>query len=255
MFILISPKNCKNLITGKSVISKYKLIPLKICSFFFFFVSQLFFKTRSTYKNLWIQLIKKIRRTGSHSWISQQSIFLNFIRNYTKDDKAAVKEFSIQSRSKLGESFASDLLRASINYTTVESEAESISVIVKVMPLTVGVGVNIDRERLFMTEMKMYGDTLIDINRLLLNINNTVKLFPRWMKLNDVRDAFSSELWALKLTLSHIHRAFPLVNVNKTLFVTLVFCLPHINLFTQLTWCVFRGISLYRVVLHHHQTP
>ena len=106
-------------------------------------------------------------------------MFLKSIKIHTNDDKARVNEFSVQSRSKLGESFASDLFRASINYTTVESEVESISVIVKVMPSTVGIGENIDRERLFMTEMKMYGDTLIDINRLLLNISNTVKLFPR----------------------------------------------------------------------------
>lgn len=88
-----------------------------------------------------------------------------------------MNEFTIQSGSKAGESFASDLLRASINYATVESEPESISVIVKVMPLREGG--DIDGKRLFMTEMKMYGDTLIDINRLLLNAGDTIKLFPR----------------------------------------------------------------------------
>lgn len=87
-----------------------------------------------------------------------------------------MSEFAIQSGSKPGESFASDLLRASINYA-VESESKSISVIVKMMPS--GDGGDIDGRRLFMTEMKMYGDTLIDINRVLLDAHEDIKLFPR----------------------------------------------------------------------------
>lgn len=92
------------------------------------------------------------------------------------DQKARVNAFAVHSGSKPGESFASDLLRASINYST-DSNAKSISVIVKMMPSrTDG---DIDGKRLFMTEMKMYGDTLIDINRVLLNAHDTIKLFPR----------------------------------------------------------------------------
>lgn len=112
-----------------------------------------------------------------HDFLNK-AFFEKVIRHYTKDDEAKVKEFAIQSGSKAGESFASDLLRASINYATVESEVESISVIVKVIPRVNGGG-DIDGKRLFTTEMKMYGDTLIDINRLLLNAGDTVKLFPR----------------------------------------------------------------------------
>lgn len=74
-------------------------------------------------------------QTDIHDFLNE-AFFSEVIRNNTKDDKAEVKEFSIQSGSKAVESFASDLLRASINYATVESEAESISVIVKVMPST-----------------------------------------------------------------------------------------------------------------------
>jgi Ecdysteroid kinase-like family len=114
-------------------------------------------------------------QTGFHGFLNEE-FFAKVIRHYTKDDEARVKEFAIQSGSKAGESFASDLLRASINYATVESEAESISVIVKVIPEGGG---DIDGKRLFMTEMKMYGDTLIDINRLLLSTGDTIKLFPR----------------------------------------------------------------------------
>jgi hypothetical protein len=106
-----------------------------------------------------------------------KAFFEKVIRKYTKDDKAEVEEFKIESGSKAGESFASDLLRASINFRKVESEAESISVIVKLMPSTVGG--DIDSKRLFMTEMKMYSHSLIDINRVLLNAGDTIKLFPR----------------------------------------------------------------------------
>lgn len=87
-----------------------------------------------------------------------------------------MSEFAIQSGSKPGESFASDLLRASINYTT-GSDSKSISVIVKTIPSRVDG--DIDGRRLFTTEMKMYGETLIDINRIFLNAPDNIKLFPR----------------------------------------------------------------------------
>lgn len=108
-------------------------------------------------------------------WLNK-SFFEKVIKHYTQDDEARVKEFAIQSGSKPGESFASDLLRASINYA-IESGTKSISVIVKTMPSREDG--DIDGKRLFMTELKMYGDTLIDINRLLLNSHDTIKLFPR----------------------------------------------------------------------------
>lgn len=108
-------------------------------------------------------------------WLNK-TFFEKVLKNYIKNDEVEVKEFAIQSGSKPGESFASDLLRASINYTTV-TETKSISVIVKTMPSSEDG--DIDGKRLFMTEMKMYGDTLIDINRLFLNAHDTVKLFPR----------------------------------------------------------------------------
>lgn len=98
------------------------------------------------------------------------------IKHYVKDSKAEVREFVIQSGSKPGESFGSNLLRASINYTH-ESVTKSISVIVKTMPSSEGG--DIDGKRLFMTEMKMYGETLIDINRVLHKADDDTKLFPR----------------------------------------------------------------------------
>jgi hypothetical protein len=98
------------------------------------------------------------------------------IKHHIKDDDAKVIEFAIQSGSKPGENFASDLLRASINYEA-KSEAKAISVIVKMM--TSNDDGDIDGKRMLLTEMKMYGETLIDINRVLLNAHDKVKLFPR----------------------------------------------------------------------------
>lgn len=116
-------------------------------------------------------------QTDIHHDFLNKAFFEKVIRSYIKDDKAEVIEFTIQSGSKAGESFASDLLRASIIYRKVESDAESISVIVKVMPEKAGG--EIDGKRLFMTEMKMYGHSLIDINRVLVSAGDTIKLFPR----------------------------------------------------------------------------
>lgn len=125
--------------------------------------------------------MRKMSQTDLHpkhpEWLNK-TFFERVIKRYTRDVKAEVNEFAIQSGSKPGESFASNLLRASINYAT-ESESKSISVIVKTMPST-DEG-EIDGRRLFMTELKMYGETLIDINRVLLNAHGleNIKLFPR----------------------------------------------------------------------------
>lgn len=108
-------------------------------------------------------------------WLNQ-SFFERVIKHYVKDNTAEVKKFVIQSGSQLGENFASSILRASINYIH-ESVAKSISVIVKTMPAEDGG--DVDAKRLFMTEMKMYGETLTRINRLLLNTYDDIKLFPR----------------------------------------------------------------------------
>lgn len=125
--------------------------------------------------------MRKMSQTDFHpqhpEWLNK-SFFERVIKYYSGDDEAKVNEFAIQSGSKPGESFASDLLRASINYAT-ESESISISVIVKTIPLTQEG--EIDGRQLFMTELKMYGETLIDINRVLLNAHGyeNIKLFPR----------------------------------------------------------------------------
>lgn len=107
-------------------------------------------------------------------WLNK-NFFEKVIKHFTKDEAASVREFEIQSGSKPGESFASDLYRASINYAT-ETETKSISVILKVMPSEGG---DIDSKRMMKCEMKMYGEILIDINRVLLDAREPIKLFPR----------------------------------------------------------------------------
>ena len=113
--------------------------------------------------------------TESFEWLNK-AFFEKVIKHSFSDDAAEVTEFAIQSGSKAGENFASDLLRASINYTTPDSNPKSISVIIKLLPSREE---GIDSKRLFTTEKKMYSETLIDINRVLLNAYDTMKLFPR----------------------------------------------------------------------------
>jgi hypothetical protein len=108
--------------------------------------------------------------------------FENVIKYYKNDDKAVVKDFTIKSGSNCGENFASEMFRAIINFSTMKCGDDSISVIIKVKPNESG---DIDAERMFITEMKMYSETLIDINRLLLRANEgdnddvKLRLFPR----------------------------------------------------------------------------
>lgn len=109
-------------------------------------------------------------------WLGRD-FFEKVIKHYTRSEEAEVSEFVIQSGSKPGEGFASDLLRASINYT-IGADSKSISVIVKTIPPRVD-GEDFDGRRLFMTEMKMYGGALIDINRVFLNAPDNIKLFPK----------------------------------------------------------------------------
>lgn len=115
--------------------------------------------------------------TNFPKWLDK-TFFENVIKSHTKDVKAVVKNFSIMAGSNFGENYASEILRAVINYSTIKCGEESISVIIKVKPKESG---DIDAERMFSYEMKMYGETLIDINRLLLKAsdNDDVSLFPR----------------------------------------------------------------------------
>lgn len=73
--------------------------------------------------------MRKMSQTDLHlqhpEWLNK-TFLERVIKHYTVDDEAKRKEFAIQSGSKTGESFASDLLRASINYAT-ESESKSMS--------------------------------------------------------------------------------------------------------------------------------
>lgn len=119
----------------------------------------------------------------SHCWLNQD-FFERVIKFHTKNDSAVVTSFNISSGSKMGENFASEMFRAIINYSTTAAAASaesSISVIIKVKPKESG---EIDAERMFSAEMKMYSETLIDMNRLLLKAttsddNDDVRLFPR----------------------------------------------------------------------------
>lgn len=116
------------------------------------------------------------------SWLNK-AFFVRVMKFHTKLDSADVVDFTISSGSKSGENYASEMFRALINYTTTSAATESlsISVIIKLKPKESG---DIGAERMFSAEMKMYSETLIDINRLLLKAtaaddDDDVRLFPR----------------------------------------------------------------------------
>lgn len=115
------------------------------------------------------------------TWLDK-FFFENVIKFHTKDSSSIVNDFTISSGSNSGENFASEMFRAVINYSTTKAESSSISVIIKLKPKESG---DIGAERMFIAEMKMYSETLIDINRLLLKATSAndgdddVILFPR----------------------------------------------------------------------------
>ena len=118
-------------------------------------------------------------------WLDKD-FFAKVIRNYTKDEEAILVSFSIRSGSNAGENFASDLFRVTLNYSKtprtstagdVTRNIETISVIVKSLP--VNEDVDIDNHRMFLNEMRMYGESLVDIDRIVRMAYGELKLFPR----------------------------------------------------------------------------
>lgn len=123
------------------------------------------------------------------NWLDKE-FFRKVIRNYTNDEDAILLNFSIRSGSKAGENFASDLYRVTINYSKTTNSmvevdvkslnlqnSETISVIVKVLPANEDV--DIDNRRMFLNEMRMYGESLVEIDKIVRQAYGELKLFPR----------------------------------------------------------------------------
>ncbi|KAG5674473.1 hypothetical protein PVAND_004442 [Polypedilum vanderplanki] len=104
------------------------------------------------------------------------NFFTRVVKNFSKDEEAILQNFSIRYGAKAGESFASDLFRVTINYTTTSTDQSKISVIVKTLPEQAES--EIDAKRMFLNEMKMYGEFLPDINRIIQKAYGDLKLFP-----------------------------------------------------------------------------
>lgn len=113
--------------------------------------------------------------TIKHPEYLDKSFFQKIIEVHS-GRKASVKEFTIRSGSKPSENLASDVYRVGIDYEC-DSATHSVSVIVKTM-MSSGYDDDIDGKRLFDTEIKMYGEVLVDINRLVFGAYK-IKLFPR----------------------------------------------------------------------------
>jgi hypothetical protein len=112
-------------------------------------------------------------------WLDKD-FFSRVIRHYTRDEEAILRNFSIRSGAKAGESFASDLFRVTINYAASTSQPEeSVSVMVKTLPASEDG--DIGARRMFLNEMRMYGEVLPDIKRLVERAYGDLKLFPRFV--------------------------------------------------------------------------
>jgi hypothetical protein len=108
------------------------------------------------------------------AWLDRD-FFTRVIRHC--DETALLHDFSICSGAKAGESFASDLFRVTINYATAASERATMSVMVKTLPEREDG--EIGAKRMFLNEMRMYGEMLIDMERVVRSAYGDLKLFPR----------------------------------------------------------------------------
>jgi hypothetical protein len=107
-------------------------------------------------------------------WLDND-FFTKVIRHFTNDEEAILHNFTVRSGSKAGESFASNLYRVNISYAT-SCEVKTISVIVKSLPACDSG--EIDGQRMFLTEMKMYGESLVKIREIIHNAYDGLNFFP-----------------------------------------------------------------------------
>lgn len=108
------------------------------------------------------------------------AFFDKVIKSYTKNNEAKVTDFSIKLGSKAGENFASAMYRAEITFKKSCCHSESMSVIIKTLPVEHSIQKQLtDNSPLFNTEMRMYGETLVDVMALLKASGDNTQLFPR----------------------------------------------------------------------------
>lgn len=119
---------------------------------------------------------------NSPHWLNGP-FFDKVIKSYTKDDEAKVVDFSIKPGSKAGENFASAMYRVDITFkkSFSQSDWQSMSVIIKTLPVEDSMEKQLtDNSPLFKTEMKMYGETLVDVMAILKASGDNTQLFPRF---------------------------------------------------------------------------
>ncbi|CAO1366944.1 unnamed protein product [Diamesa hyperborea] len=118
---------------------------------------------------------------NSPHWLNGP-FFDKVIKSYTKDNEAKVVDFSIKPGSKPGENFASAMYRVDITFkkSFSQSDWQSMSVIIKTLPVEDSMEKQLtDNSPLFKTEMKMYGETLVDVKAILKASGDNTQLFPR----------------------------------------------------------------------------
>lgn len=104
----------------------------------------------------------------SPDWMNKE-FFEKVLRYHEKDSVLVVSDYQIAPASKKGDHFASVMYRININYRSSKSDKpKNISIILKTEPYIEGVKMDLVKKvNLFDCEIKMYSETLPEIQKLI----------------------------------------------------------------------------------------
>ncbi|XP_063707881.1 uncharacterized protein LOC134836624 [Culicoides brevitarsis] len=107
------------------------------------------------------------------------SFFQKVVREFNKDTSIVVKNIATRPGTKPGEHYASVMYRTEVTFDCAASKNNVIKLILKTMPFEEGHKKQFLQETTaFKTEMRMYGEVLPEMQRLLRSINDQTVIAP-----------------------------------------------------------------------------
>ncbi|XP_063710075.1 uncharacterized protein LOC134838468 [Culicoides brevitarsis] len=111
-------------------------------------------------------------------WLNN-TFFEQALAEYLSDTAICVTKVDFRPGTKAGDHYGSCMFRAKVTFDTRKSTCDVINLIIKTLPVDDGAKLELLREcTAFKTEMKMYGEVLPEMHRLLRTINDDTKICP-----------------------------------------------------------------------------
>lgn len=119
---------------------------------------------------------------ASYPWISN-AFFERILRREHNDDSIAVKDYTLKAALGKGENYASQMIRASVNYaSTKDPSVDHISLIVKAaITNNVGMAALTSELGLFHKEIIAYQQIIPEVEKLLRSIGDYSRLSAKYV--------------------------------------------------------------------------